>query len=361
MSNEVQSANAGADQKPVGKNMSSSELIAARFKAMAGDNRVQNSPLAPEEKPKEEIPSEPEAPKDEARQEEQAQLPEETQTHEESKVLSKDVDLENMSEAELKELAQKLGSKAVARFGELTAKRKAAEEQLVALQAELAKRNSNQLEAKVRDNPYSNIEKPEELQAKFQEVTELMDWAEDLLEKGEDLGAEDILTNVNGKDYTKRDIKDALRKARKAKDIYLPDQDKQIKLSQERAAFKQNLMARATTELPWLQGEDNDVRKQYEAMIGDERLKNIEKMLPDIAPQLPYLLAHAANSLYGRRAVDTKSAPRLSPPTPVVSQSSDSNKPEARQAKAMNELSTLFSKTGSYKDFKAIRALQHTI
>ena len=360
MSNEVQTANAGADQKPVAKNISASELIAARYRAFSEAAKAQNPPEQTKEQPKEVVPSEPEEPVAEAKQEEPLPKQEVDQPAEEQKVLSKDVDLENMSEAELKELAQKLGSKAVARFGELTAKRKAAEEQLAALQAELAKRGSNQLEAKVKDNPYANIEKPEELQAKFQEVTEVIDWADDLLEKGEDLGADDVLTNVNGKDYTKREIKDALRKARKAKEVFLPDQDKQIKLANERVQFKQLLTDRAKTELPWLQGEDNDVRKQYEAMMSDERLKNIEKMLPDVAPQLPYLLAHAANSLYARRSVDAKPSARLSPPSPVVSQSADSTKPEARQSKALNDLSTRFSKTGSYKDFKAIRALQHS-
>lgn len=360
MSNEVQTANAGADQKPVAKNISASELIAARYRAFSEAAKAQNPPEQTKEQPKEVVPSEPEEPVAEAKQEEPLPKQEVDQPAEEQKVLSKDVDLENMSEAELKELAQKLGSKAVARFGELTAKRKAAEEQLAALQAELAKRGSNQLEAKVKDNPYANIEKPEDLQAKFQEVTEVIDWADDLLEKGEDLGADDVLTNVNGKDYTKREIKDALRKARKAKEVFLPDQDKQIKLANERVQFKQLLTDRAKTELPWLQGEDNDVRKQYEAMMSDERLKNIEKMLPDVAPQLPYLLAHAANSLYARRSVDAKPSARISPPSPVVSQSANSTKPEARQSKALNDLSTRFSKSGSYKDFKAIRALQHS-
>ena len=358
MSNEVQSANAGADQKPVVKNISSSEFRVARYKAMTEAMKAQKPPEQPKEQPQEVVPSEPEKPKEEAVQEEPIPAPEDNQDVKEQKVLSKDVDLENMSEAELKELAQKLGSKAVARFGELTAKRKQAEEQLASLQAELAKRSSNQLEAKVKDNPYANIDKPEELQAKFQEVSEVIDWADDLLEKGEDLGAEDVLTNVNGKDYTKREIKEALRKARKAKEVFLPDQDKQIKIAAERKNFREALTERAKTELPWLQGEDNDVRKQYEAMLSDERLKNIEKMLPDVAPQLPYLLAHAANSIYARRAVDTKPSSRLSPPSPVVSQSAESSKPETRQSKALQDLSTRFNKSGSYKDFKAIRALQ---
>jgi hypothetical protein len=43
-----------------------------------------------------------------------------------------------------------------------------------------------------------------------------------------------------------------------------------------------------------------------------------------------------------------------------MSQSSDSNTPETRQSKALNDLSTRFSKSGSYKDFKAIRALQYS-
>jgi hypothetical protein len=58
----------------------------------------------------------------------------------EADVLSKEVDLDSMSEQELRELADKLGSRAVARFGELTAKRKHAEEQLTALRQELAAR-----------------------------------------------------------------------------------------------------------------------------------------------------------------------------------------------------------------------------
>ena len=360
MSTEVQTASAGADTKPVVKNMSNSELIAMRYKALGDASKAQKSPEKLSQESQEVVPDVVEAPKEEVRQEEPAPTPSEQDAKEEQRVLSKDVDLDSMSEAELKELSQKLGSKAVARYGELTAKRKAAEEQLAALQADIAKRSSNQLEATVKDNPYANIDNPNDLKSKYQEVTEVIDWADDLLEKGDELGSDDILTNVNGKDYSKREIKEALRKARKAKEVYLPDQDKQIKIGEERKAFKQALVERAKTELPWMQGEDNDVRKQYEAMVGDNRIRDIEKILPELAPQLPYLLAHAANSLYARRSVDAKAAPRLSPPSLVVSQSTESNQPETRQSKALNDLSSRFGKSGSYKDFKAICALQHS-
>jgi hypothetical protein len=47
-----------------------------------------------------------------------------------------------MSEDDLRELADKLGSRAVARFGELTARRKAAEEKLAQMEASLKQKET---------------------------------------------------------------------------------------------------------------------------------------------------------------------------------------------------------------------------
>lgn len=358
MSTEVQTASAGADQKPVGKNISASELIAARVRALSGDKVVPNSPPEPKEEAKEEVPSEPEVPKEEAATEEPQPTSEEPKPAEDPEVLSKDVDLENMSEAELKELAKKLGSKAVARFGELTAKRKAAEEQLEALKAEIAKREESSFEAKVKDNPYANVTEKHELDSKYQEIVEVMEWAENHLDKSEDLAAEDVVTSENGRDYTKRELREVLRRARKAKDVFIPDQAKQLKLAADRSLMKTTLAEKAKQELTWLNGEDNDVRKQYERLMSDEKLKVLERSSPDFAAQLPYLLAHAANSIYGRRPVEPKPTVRLSPPTPVVSQTTESKTPQSRQDRALKDLSDRFGKSGSYKDFKQFRALQ---
>ena len=338
--------------------MSPSEFIAARYQAMTKAPEAKNTPPPPEEEPKQEAPSEPEPPKEEVVNEEPQPTPEEAKPAEESEVLSKDVDLENMSEAELKELAKKLGSKAVARFGELTAKRKAAEEQLEALKAEIAKREESSFEAKVKDNPYANVAEKHELDAKYQEIVEVMEWAENHLDKSEDLAAEDVVTNENGRDYTKRELREVLRRARKAKDVFIPDQAKQIKLASDRSLMRTTLVDKAKTELPWLSGEDNDVRKQYERLMSDDKLKALERAAPDFAAQLPYLMAHAANSIYGRRPVDPKPTTRLSPPSLVTSQTTESKTPQSRQDRAIKDLSERFGKSGSYKDFKNFRALQ---
>ena len=58
----------------------------------------------------------------------------ETSEVEESEDVLSQLDLNDMSEEDLRELSEKLGSRAVARFGELTAKRKAAEERLAQLE-----------------------------------------------------------------------------------------------------------------------------------------------------------------------------------------------------------------------------------
>ena len=352
-------ANAGASQKPVNSNISASGFVAQRYKAQMEAAKAQK-PLTPppiEEAPiLEPVVSEPaEQPKEPVEQ------GTEPTTQEEAKVLSKEIEIENMSEAELRELASKLGSKAVARFGELTAKRRAAEEELANLKAEFARREeSAPLEAKVENNPYATVATTEDLQTKFTEVNEVIDWAEDLLDRSEDLAADDVVANVNGKEYTKRDVKDAARKARKARDTYIPAQQKEIKLAQDRTVLKQALVERSKSELSWMQGEDNDIRKQYEAMMGDERLKGLEKVLPDLAPQIPYLLAHAANSLYARKPVDVKPSVKLAPNSPIINQSADSLKPEARQSKALKDLGERFGKSSSYKDFTKLRALQHS-
>jgi hypothetical protein len=101
-------------------------------------------------------------------QEVNEQLP--TETEEETTDVLSQYNLDEMSEDEIKELGQKLGSKAVARYGELTAKRKAAEEKLAQLQRTMQEGKSNPLDVKkpIENNPYSNLETIEDLQGKAQ-------------------------------------------------------------------------------------------------------------------------------------------------------------------------------------------------
>lgn len=288
---------------------------------------------------------------------------EQTEETEESSEESTDVlshlDLDDMSEDDLRELSEKLGSRAVARFGELTAKRKAAEAKLKEMEASL--QNNNPLETQeVADNPYASVDTLQGLQEKAKEVTDVIEWAEETLFNADGYGPEDVVIEVEGKELTKADVRKSLLNARKARDKFLPAQLQTVQRVQQSQQLKEAFDTRAEQELNWLQGEDNDVRKSYEAIIQDPRFDSLrEKADPEVAAQLNYLMAHAANSIYGRKPIKeaTKSA-TLTPPRAAISAGASSDKGVNKSVKALKDLNQRFRHSGNKSDFVTLRTQQ---
>jgi hypothetical protein len=284
---------------------------------------------------------------------------EQTEEPEGSTDVLSQLDLDDMSEEDLRELSEKLGSRAVARFGELTAKRKAAEAKLKEMEASL--QNNNPLETQeVADNPYESVNTLEGLQEKAKEVLDVIEWAEETLFNADGYGPEDVVTEVEGKGLTKADVRKSLLNARKARDKYLPAQLQTVQRVQQSHKLKEAFDAQAEQELNWLQGEDNDVRKNYEAMIGDPRFNSLrEKADPEVAAQLNYLMAHAANSIYGRKPV--KEAPKsatLTPPKTAITAGATSDKTVGKSVKALKDLNQRFRQSGNKSDFITLRTQQ---
>ena len=119
---------------------------------------------------------------EQAQEEVQEEVTEETKETESTEDVLSQYNLDEMSEDDLKELSEKLGSRAVARFGELTAKRKAAEEKLAELQNQLkTKQDPLDVKKSIENNPYANLDSIEKIQDKAKEVNEIISWAEDKL------------------------------------------------------------------------------------------------------------------------------------------------------------------------------------
>ena len=326
--------------------------------------------MMPKEEPKAEAQQETEEPEaeevetEEVEQEEvQETTAEETTEVEESEDVLSQLDLDDMSEEDLRELSEKLGSRAVARFGELTAKRKAAEERLAQLESRLKEKPNPLQNNKVENNPFSNLDTIEKLQDKAKEVDSIVEWAEDILFESDNYAADDVVTEVEGKELTKADVRKSLLQARKAQKTFLPDQLNTLQVREQGAQMTEAFDKRAKEELSWLEGEDNDLRKQYEATIGDERFKKLKEVLnkeaPEIAPQIDYWFAHATNSIYGRKpVVETKASPKLNPPRTGNPASAKSEKSEGRTAKALKELEARFKRTGNARDFAELRKLK---
>jgi len=268
--------------------------------------------------------------------------------------------LDEMSEEDLRDLSEKLGSRAVARYGELTAKRKAAEEKLAELQASLSEQKQDILQSKkpVENNPYANLESVESLQDKAQEVNEIISWAEDVLFESDGYSADDVVTEIEGKEVTKSQVRKSLLQARKARDTFLPDQLNSIQLVENGKQLRTQFETQAKQELSWLQGEDNDTRKQYESMLSDKRFISLQDNVdPDIAAQLPYLMAHAANSMYGRKLIQEKTNVSITPPKTGATAAPTTSR-ASKSTKALADLSSRFKDSGNQKDFIKLRTKQ---
>jgi hypothetical protein len=362
MTEEIATADAEADiDSAVNTNISVTDFAQRRIGQLtpkAEESTEEESQETPEQE-NEEVEEVSEV-QEESQTEEAEEAAEESQESED--VLSQ-LDLDDMSEEDLRELAEKLGSRAVARFGELTAKRKAAEERLMQLEAQLQD-NSNPLETKrVENNPYGNLDTIEKLQQKAAEVDQVVEWAENLIFESDGYGADDVVTTIDGKDWTKKNVRQALLRARKAQKTFLPDQLNKVQAQEQGEQLTEMFNYQARKDLSWLDGEDNDLRKQFEATISDNRFKKLKTLLkreaPDVAAQLDYWFAHATNSIYGRKpVVETKKAPTLNPPKTGNPAAAQSEKGMGRTAKALKELETRFKETGSAKDFAALRKLK---
>lgn len=356
MSNEITEgvAEPSTETTASQSNMSAADFVNRRL----GQLTEETQEVAPTVEATDEVTEETEVESPEVEASEEI-VAEQTEEPEGSTDVLSQLDLDDMSEEDLRELSEKLGSRAVARFGELTAKRKAAEAKLKEMEALL--QNNNPLETQeVANNPYASVDTLEGLQEKAKEVTEVIEWAEETLFNADGYGPEDVVTEVEGKELTKADVRKSLLNARKARDKYLPAQLQTVQRVHQSHQLREAFDAQAEQELNWLQGEDNDVRKSYEAMIGDPRFNSLRKKAdPEVAAQLNYLMAHAANSIYGRKPV--KEAPKsatLTPPKAAISAGATSDKTVGKSVKALKDLNQRFRQSGNKSDFITLRTQQ---
>jgi hypothetical protein len=357
MTDEIATADSGADTIPVDNtNISVTDFANRRLGQL-------NSQASTEEEAEPVVEEETEETPEEVIEETQEAEEGEPEVESASEDVLSQIDLDNASEEELRELADKLGSKAVARFGELTARRKSAEEKLAKLEASLQQKDPLESKKKIENNPFGNLDSIEDLQSKAEEIEQIVDWAEDLLFEGADYAADDVITEIEGKEMTKAEVRKSLLQARKAKKTFIPDQLSKIQAKEQAKNMEVAFKERAKEELSWLDGEDNDIRKQYEATVNDARFQKMKEIVskeaPDVAGQLDYWFAHAANSIYGRKPIaEDKPSMKLTPPKGATTSNANAAKSPSRTAKALKELQSQFKQSGNARDFAALRKLQ---
>lgn len=328
-----------SETKPVSSNMSAEDFISSR--------------LGGETPPTDEV---------EVKSDPEGKAEPEGQDEAKADVLSQ-VDLDEMTEEELQELSQKLGSRAVKRFGELTARRKAAEERIQALESQLQQKAKKPVSVSdIDQNPYKDLKNMKEIQDKSKEIKDAIEWAENVLFESDDYSANDTVTEMDGKGVTKKEVRNILRNARKAQKRYIPQKIQDLQNKVQGQKMQKGLQEKIRQEIPWAEEKDNATNQRYQAMLNDQRLTNALKNAdPTLKAQMPYLLAHAANSIFGeRKLVDqsVKPSKSIDPPKSVSNTAVKSEKPTSRRNKNIQTSQNSFRSSGAASDFIKLRTAQ---
>lgn len=352
MSNEVITVDAETEQNSVG-NITAEDFAIQRLGQIQGEPTEDTQEVQEEEVLEEAVESE----------EEVIQETENEPSKEETEDVLSQYNLDDLSEDELKDLAEKLGSRAVARFGELTAKRKAAEEELEKVKQSLQQDPLKRETEEVQDNPFDDVKDIKSLQEKAKEINDIIEWAEDVLFESDDYSAHDEVTELDGKKMTKAEVRSALKNARKSRDLYLPDQLKKVQRNETAESLKKELGTKALQEFEWLKEEDNETRKAFLSIAANKDLQKVYKQYPVLGAELPYMLAHAVDSMYARKTVPstpTKKAgkPKINPPKSSVPSSAMPEQGQRKSSKVLQDLSSRFKQSGNKDDFISLRTKQ---
>lgn len=277
---------------------------------------------------------------------------------------SGNIDLSKLNDEQIIELAKKSKSGLLKRLSELVGERNDVKRELEKFRQELAagQKKTDPLEVK-RDtpNPFKELKSVDELRAKASEIDSVIDEAEELLWANEHMAADDVIASFGGKEFTKAEIRKVLRDNQKMRKQFLPERLAQLQAAEQRKAQREANLAALKQELDWLDGEDNDVRKQYESLMASPILKQAVEKVPDLEPYLDYMVAHASNSIWNRRPVPIDDKPRTpagSPPSAPGSSAARPEQPAARVKKSLNEAQSRFKQSGSEDDFLEYRKLK---
>lgn len=331
---------AGAEAKTAGHtddegNISFAEAVQSRL-----DQQIE-----PDE-PEAEASPEPEADEKESPAEEQG---------EDAETDDLPVDLESLSADELEALKSKLTPGAVKRIGKLTAQKKAAQDEIARLKAQIESKPAFAEPETPETNPYSDLDTEEALNEKYGETTKFIEDFRVILDENEDALSDDEIFEEDGKGWTKKQVKAALRNAEKAKEKFLPARLQELRKLEALGQQTQQFRAQAEKEVEWMADEESDLRKEWDSYMGSPVVQRAIKAVPEIGPLMPYMIAHAINSSKGQKtAIKAPAKPKLTP-TSAVKSSAAPSVVSGDQAKLISELEARFEDSGSAHDAAKLR------
>lgn len=270
-------------------------------------------------------------------------------------------DLDNLSEEEIGELSKTLGSRAVARYGQLTARAKNAEERLAKLEQRLAKENEKSYESSVTNNPLSSLDTFEKLQEKQENVNKAIKELDFLMFKSQNLDVDEVAFEDGGKEYTKADLWQMKENAQKDLDVYIPDQFKKLQAREQSKELKNQFDDAIKREIPWSTDESSNQAQTFQSMVNDPRVIKLKEIAdPTVQAQLDYLIAHAVNSMTGSIKPKEKLSKsiKIDPPKQPGGNAGMSGKKESDVDKKIRLAKEKYEKTHSSEDWVTLETLK---
>lgn len=222
---------------------------------------------------------------------------EETEDEEETEPSDElELDLDSLTPEQIQELAGKARSKALARYGKLTAKIRDLEGKLEAQANKQPEPDPFKRETKVTNPQIAAIESLEDLTKWRDEAEETEEWAQNLLDTYGNADAEDVIATVKGQNYTKAQILSIRNGAKKALKNDIPARFGELKELTEVAAIKEHNAAQVAVQVPEAVEEGSQVKATYDELKTHPFLKGALKD-PKAAAVADLVLAHAARSM----------------------------------------------------------------
>ena len=270
---------------------------------------------------------------------------------------SNEIDLLSLSPEQIKELAKKGKSRLLERIGELTAQKRALQQQLEEFGSK-----EQAPEVPQENNPFKDITSVADLKAKRTEWQKTLETTDALLEEYEDFQPDDVIT-VGNQEFTKRQIRQANRNAKDAITKYLPAQAEHLQRLESYKVASTQWNDTARQEVPEIMDEKSDVGKAFKALVDDPLVKKLKEKLPELGVQIEYILAHAARSKFGKSkssiAQGAGSKLKVKPPASPVGAGAAKGGGKTTQAK-YKDLVQKFERTGRMEDWLAAEAIKNS-
>jgi hypothetical protein len=222
---------------------------------------------------------------------------------------------EGLDPEEIEAIGKELGSKAITRFGKLTARAKAAEEELARIKSQAPQPIATE---PVTSRFLEGVDSPEKLAAKVAELKKLGKETTRVLLDHEDFGSNDEI-QIGEKTITKKQLRALDLEVREALEEAVPYKQAEFARMEMIEAEQAKAEAQIKAQVTELADAESEVAKTYKGLTESDLFQRIYKAFPEAKPVLTILAAHGPKSFLAKKAkapapVTTGTTPKAKPP-----------------------------------------------